>query len=269
MNRKRKLSDTKEHIPQKKRKTQLKQTKIVKRKRKPKPKFTVRKIILNPFDTKAKPLWIMERQAKDTMKSLCKEVIKLQKKQMKGTVKKEELFRIKKISEMFDLMKTNKSRGDTWVTPYTAWKHVISFLKSNCPETIKLSAIDPYFGEDFKVKIWCGNKTPAQFNFCIKQYIENCENLKKFGDSLRYNIVITNPPYSMIEECFDMCHELGKSFCLLVPVWVLQQDWFKTKYESTGLIVILRPHERYQYQTVRADGERNDSNQCNFDSVWI
>lgn len=37
-----------------------------------------------------------------------------------------------------------------------------------------------------------------------------------------YDIIITNPPYSLKDEFIKRCYELGKKFCLLLPITSLE-----------------------------------------------
>lgn len=242
--------------------TPTKQHMSAKRKTKKKRKHHVRFLRPSGFHDSKPPLPIVERQIGETYSRLIKEMVNQQKKTNRT---KEETVRMNKISTMAKFMKIGDNGRDTWETPYRAWENIITYFKKNSLKPKAISAIDLFFGKEFKQKLWC---CEFKLDFDLKQYIEDYRNIHLFRKSLGYNLILTNPPYSQMRECvtycLKLCSDLDKAFCLLVPEWVMKERWFLDELSSTKKIVTLKPKKRYQYQ-IRGHLMSN----CTFDSLWI
>lgn len=77
-----------------------------------------------------------------------------------------------------------------------------------------------------------------------------------------YDIIITNPPYSIKAKVFKKLAEINKPFMLLVPVSTITKQYLKKYFKDKIQIVI--PQKRIQFIK---DGVQN--NRCFFDTIWI
>ena len=77
-----------------------------------------------------------------------------------------------------------------------------------------------------------------------------------------YDIIISNPPYSIKAKVFKKLYEINKPFMLLVPVSTITKQYLKKYFKDKIQIVI--PQKRIQFIK---DGVQN--NRCYFDTLWI
>ena len=85
-----------------------------------------------------------------------------------------------------------------------------------------------------------------------------------FFDDQKFNfdIIISNPPYSIKAKVFKKLAEINKPFMLLVPVSTITKQYLKKYFKDKIQIVI--PQKRIQFIK---DGVQN--NRCYFDTLWI
>ena len=77
-----------------------------------------------------------------------------------------------------------------------------------------------------------------------------------------YDIIISNPPYSIKAKVFKKLSEIDKPFMMLVPVSTMTKQYLKKYFKDKIQLVI--PEKRIQFIK---DGVQN--NRCFFDTVWI
>lgn len=93
-----------------------------------------------------------------------------------------------------------------------------------------------------KMKIWLPfDKEWSAFNQVLKAngYDTICSHIDDGKDFFKYepkewDIIISNPPFSMKDEVIKRVYELGKPFCLLLPLTTLQGKE-RFKYFKQGL----------------------------------
>ena len=85
-----------------------------------------------------------------------------------------------------------------------------------------------------------------------------------FFDDQKFNfdIIISNPPYSIKAKVFKKLSEIDKPFMMLVPVSTMTKQYLKKYFKDKIQIVI--PERRIQFIK---DGVQ--TNRCFFDTVWI
>ena len=81
--------------------------------------------------------------------------------------------------------------------------------------------------------------------------------------STDWDMIVTNPPYSMKNEFVMKCYEYGKPFALLMPVSALETEKRQRWYRERG-VQLLIPNRRIKYTT---PGLIKSSPQ--FLSVWV
>jgi hypothetical protein len=68
-----------------------------------------------------------------------------------------------------------------------------------------------------------------------------------FNDNnYKYDIVITNPPFSLKDEFIKKCYELNKPFALLLPITAIEGKVRQALYKKYGIEILL-PNNRIQY----------------------
>ena len=68
-----------------------------------------------------------------------------------------------------------------------------------------------------------------------------------------YDVVITNPPYSVKDAFIERCYELGKPFALLLPLTALEGIKRQALYREHGMQLICLPR-RVNYHTPSGTG---------------
>lgn len=68
-----------------------------------------------------------------------------------------------------------------------------------------------------------------------------------------FDVIVTNPPYSVKDEWLERCYEIGKPFALLMPITALgEQERFKM-YKKHGIQVLMLP-KRVDFETPSGEG---------------
>jgi len=81
----------------------------------------------------------------------------------------------------------------------------------------------------------------------------------------RFDMILTNPPYSLKLAWLERCYNLGKPFALLLPVEVLGVGSAQRLFKRYGMEVILLSR-RIDFATVNTSFEKSSSW---FPSCWI
>jgi len=56
-----------------------------------------------------------------------------------------------------------------------------------------------------------------------------------------YDLILTNPPYSLMNEFLERCYELQKPFALLMPVRALDTKRRQASYQKFGIELLMLP----------------------------
>lgn len=68
-----------------------------------------------------------------------------------------------------------------------------------------------------------------------------------------FDVIITNPPYSIKDKWLQRCFDIGKPFALLMPITALgEQERFKM-YKKYGIQLIMLP-QRVDFETPSGEG---------------
>jgi hypothetical protein len=79
----------------------------------------------------------------------------------------------------------------------------------------------------------------------LKEMNINCihENTNFFETDISFDIIVTNPPYSIKQKVINHCYKLGKPFAILIPLESLERGYLHNKEFS-----ILIPKKRYSFK---------------------
>ena len=127
---------------------------------------------------------------------------------------------------MIDYMK--KEKNDELYTPEEAIYPILKYLDKNktyweCTD----------FGESNIRKILVENG--------FKVIATNKEELDFLKDNplFKFDVIITNPPYSLKNKFIKRCYELNKPFMLLLPITALEGKERGKLYKENGLELII------------------------------
>lgn len=94
--------------------------------------------------------------------------------------------------------------------------------------------------------------------------IFNGQDFFKYQPS-RFDMILTNPPYSLKIPFLQRCYDLGKPFALLLPVEILGVGAAQRMFERYGMEVLLL-NRRIDFATVNTSFEKSSSW---FPSAWF
>ena len=66
-----------------------------------------------------------------------------------------------------------------------------------------------------------------------------------------WDVIVTNPPYSLKDKFIERCYELGKPWAMLMPVTALAEQKRVAMYRKHGIELII-PDRRYNFETPNA-----------------
>lgn len=128
-------------------------------------------------------------------------------------------------------------KGDEFYTPEYAVEPLIEFINH------ELTVWEPTdFGES-KITS-CLNKNG---NKVISSHISTGQNFFEYSPDFHYDMIITNPPYSLKTEFIKRCFELEKPFALLLPITALEGQERGKIYREFGGIELLVLDRRVEF----------------------
>jgi len=84
-------------------------------------------------------------------------------------------------------------------------------------------------------------------NFFIYDIAKDPEVHGPYEDTFEWDVIVTNPPYSIKYQWIQRCLELGKPFALLVPVETIATQRFAKFVEQYGEFEYIIPHQRVDF----------------------
>jgi hypothetical protein len=140
-------------------------------------------------------------------------------------------------------------KHDDYMTPRSAWENIQHIIPK---DTVLWEA---FYG-----------------NGQSQQYLQDLGFTVEGGpdeDFFKHNkgeIVVTNPPFTIIPAILARLIEIDKPFILIMPTSKINTQYFR-KLLSKRNIQIIVPKKRIQFEKI-VDGKKVDSNQCNFDCFY-
>ena len=137
-------------------------------------------------------------------------------------------------------------REDDWCTPKSAWEDIAHLIPK-----------DKIIWESFYCNGQSG-KDLTELGFKVEHH-----DIDFFDDPpFDYDILVSNPPYSMKPKVFKRLAEIDKPYMMLVPVSTMTKKFLKTYFQDKIQIVI--PKSRIHF--VKAGEQTNGSW---FDTIWV
>lgn len=119
--------------------------------------------------------------------------------------------------------------GDECYTPFYAVEPLLEFVDKDktiwCPFDEEWSA----FVQTFKQN---GNKV-------IYSHLNAGQDFFKYQPNEHYDVIISNPPFSLKDEVLERLYSLGKPFCILLPANSIQSKRRVKLFEKYGLELLV------------------------------
>lgn len=137
-------------------------------------------------------------------------------------------------------LQTVTKQGDEYYTPKYIVEILIPFIENKGYKTIWCPC-DKKWSEYVKVF-----KTEG-FNVIFSHIDYNEDFLNFSPPSESYDIIITNPPFSIKNKIFERCVELDKPFCLLMSATSIQSASFVKILSKTEDFNVMMFYKRISY----------------------
>src|SRR5210317_347769 len=139
-------------------------------------------------------------------------------------------------------------KDDDYETTETIWKLIVPYLQ-------------PY--DTIYEPFYCSGKSGniiTSFGFNV---IHKDEDFFLHYNDYQYDIIVSNPPFSIKKKVFDTLKEIDKPFIMIVPVSTITKQFFRDKYKNED-ITILIPPKRLQFSKKYVE-----LNRCWFDCLFV
>jgi hypothetical protein len=88
-----------------------------------------------------------------------------------------------------------------------------------------------------------------------------------FFESNKGDIIVSNPPFSLVKEIMPRLKELDKPFILLMPSSKINTQYMRENFKNKGLKIIIPP-KRIQFDKIVNGVIVDAKNSCNFDCLY-
>ena len=130
-----------------------------------------------------------------------------------------------------------KKKCDDYSTPLYVWEMLLDYL-----ELAKNTIIYEPFYNDSKSKTYLGK---LGYNNVIHENEDFFENYDKY----EYDIIISNPPYSIKQNILKVLYKIDKPFVLIVPTSIISKLYVKNIFkDDIDKVQYIIPSRRLQYE---------------------
>jgi len=130
-----------------------------------------------------------------------------------------------------------KYKCDDYDTPLYVWKMLLDYLDLGKNTII----YDPFYNNG-KSKSYLGK---LGYNNVIHENTDFFQNYDKY----EYDIIISNPPYSIKQNILKVLHQLDKPFVLIVPTAIISKLYVKNIFgDDIDKIQYIVPNRRLQFE---------------------
>jgi hypothetical protein len=140
---------------------------------------------------------------------------------------------------------------DDWITPKSAWEDIKEYIPK-----------DKVIWEAFYANGESGTiLTEMGFNIIH-------ENIDFFLHD-KGDIVISNPPFSLIPEVLKRLVQINKPFILIMPVSKINTQYFREIFNGNEEVQLIVPKKRIQFRkSVQGKLVENQKSSCSFDCFY-
>lgn len=139
------------------------------------------------------------------------------------------------------------TKHDDYMTPFSAWDNIKDYIPKKC-------LWEAFYGDGES-----GDHLKKLGFDVIHEDIDFFENNK--GE-----VVVSNPPYTIVPEVLTRLKELNKPFILIMPSSKINTQYFRKLFYDSDIQIII-PRKRIQFEKI-CNGEKVKSNVCNFDCFY-
>jgi len=143
-------------------------------------------------------------------------------------------------------------KHDDYMTPKSAWEAIKQFIPEN------KVVWEPFYGDGRSGEIL------REIGFDVIHQDED------FFENNRGDIIVSNPPFTMIPKVLDRLVELGKPFVIIMPAPKLFTQYVRKMFSTIDpQLQIIIPRRRIQFVKL-VDGEvpEDYKSKCNFDCFY-
>ena len=134
-------------------------------------------------------------------------------------------------------------RSDDYDTPDSILDLLYKYIpKNKC-------VFDPYFNTGNIRNYYITNK--------IKLIHEDRDAFNYFPE---FDILVSNPPYSIKKKCFEYAFSFNKPFCYLVPLDTIESQYWTDMFRDKDFTLII-PKKRIKFDESKTT--------CPFKLIWI
>ena len=144
-------------------------------------------------------------------------------------------------------------KHDDYMTPKSAWDSIKEFI----PEEYKV-IYEPFYG-DGKSGIILKELIPS------KTIIHENVDFYEYSTKYKYDMILSNPPFSDAKKIMPKMLEIDKPFILLMPSSKINTSYFRA-WKEKGIQIII-PRKRIHFIKMK-DGEYVESIGANFDCFY-
>ena len=144
-------------------------------------------------------------------------------------------------------------KHDDYMTPKLAWESIIKFI----PEEYK-TIYEPFYGD---------GKSGDNLKEIMedKTIIHNKVDFYEYSTIYKYDMILSNPPFSDAKKIMPKMLEIDKPFILLMPSSKINTSYFRS-WKNKNLQIII-PRKRIHFIKMK-DGEYVESKGANFDCFY-
>jgi len=151
----------------------------------------------------------------------------------------------------FNIIK--KKKLDHYTTPLYVWKMLLDYLDLGKDTII----YEPFYN-DSKSKTYLGK---LGYNNVIHENEDFFENYDKY----KYDIILSNPPYSIKQNILKVLYKIDKPFVLIVPTAIISKLYLKNIFnDDIDKVQYIIPSRRLQYEVNGYNQKR-----CCFDCLFF
>ena len=143
----------------------------------------------------------------------------------------------------------NFKNDDDYETSKYIWEMLVPFIDKNH------IIYEPFY---------CSGLSKQYLNeLGYKNVIHNDEDFYNNYDKYKYDIIVSNPPFSDKKKIFTKLKEIDKPFIMIVPVSTITKKFFTNNYKYDD-ITLLIPNKRLQFSK-----KGNTLSRCWFDTLFL
>ena len=134
-----------------------------------------------------------------------------------------------------NLMK--KTKLDDYTTPLYVWKMLVEYLDLDKNTII----YEPFYSE--------GKSGEYLERLGYKNIIHKCEDFFENYENYNFDLILSNPPYSIKQNILKILYKIDKPFVLIMPTSIISKLYVKNIFkDDIDKIQYIIPNRRIQFE---------------------